>query len=261
MLKSLADLISVRSRTTRVCCFHFGRCGSTLLGNMLAGHPDIDWQGEVFHAFHERENREQTIEPFSVIEGLLSDSEFKHFGFETKFQHLNRNGLNLDFESYVSKLRQLGFEKFMVIKRRNYLRQAISVARGQATGSWHVSSKSRKPKFQPIHLDVEKISLGGKKRSLLDCFELLDQTYEEMGCIFKRLGVDHFTVHYEDDLEVDPIRGFQMTLSHLGLRFVPPEISVRKLESRSVPEIISNLSEIQDCLSGSGFEWMSRDHA
>ena len=45
------------------------------------------------------------------------------------------NGL---FPPTARVLAALGFGKFFILSRRNYLRQAISVARGQATGCWHI---------------------------------------------------------------------------------------------------------------------------
>lgn len=256
MLKILSDLIFSRTNQIRICCFHFGRCGSTLLGNMLAGHPQLDWKGEIFHAFHERENRDEVIEPFSVIQGLLAESSFRNFGFETKFQHLDCNGLNVELEAYVSSLKDLGFEKLMIIVRRNYLRQAISVARGQATGEWHVSSTDPKPEFRPIEFDIENVSLGGVNRSMIDCFDFLDRQYEFAEETFHRMGLDFLKIQYEDDLENDPISGYRKSLSWLGLRFSKPQISVRRLECRPLAHAVSNFSKVRDCLAGTKYEWM-----
>ena len=252
----LSKILPKQGAATRACCFHFGRCGSTLLGNMLAAHPQMEWKGEVFHAFHERADRSTAVKPFQTLEQLIAHSKHPHFGFETKFQHLDSNGLNLSLESYLSELKKLGFGKLIILRRQNLLRQAISVARGQATQKWHVSSKKQKPEMGLVELDIANVSLGGKNRHLLDCFKFLEQTYLDASRLFARLEWDCLQICYEKDLQQNPFDGYQLAVDYLGVPLVRPEISLQKLESRPIKKIVSNYSQLRDCLSGTEYEWM-----
>ena len=104
---------SVGDQEALVCCFHFGRCGSTLLGEMAVSHGSIDWQGELFHELHEGQDKSN---PWKHLTGPISTSEKPIFGFETKFQHLDVNGLNVPLNQYIEDLEELGFSKFIVLK-------------------------------------------------------------------------------------------------------------------------------------------------
>ena len=242
---------------SRCCCFHFGRCGSTLLGNMLRDHPDVTWAGEVFHALHENEIDIRAIQdPFQMLLGPMRESNRRAFGFETKFQHLDSNGLDISFEEYLTQLQSLNFDRFIVLRRKNYLRQAVSVARGQLTKTWHVAPEIAKPVFKPFRLDPTKIGLGGTDRELVDCFQYLDGVYQKTAEIFTRLKIDCLDLCYEDDLEIDPIIGFQKVANFLKLSSTDPEVSLQKLEARVLTEIISNYDEIRNSLVETQYSWM-----
>ncbi len=240
----------------RACCFHFGRCGSTVLGNMLNSVPNMQWAGEIFHELHESELNATPMDAIAHLRSNIPQNNKVAFGFETKFQHLDANGLNVRFVDYVDQLTELGFLKFVFLKRRNYLRQAISVARGQQTKTWHVSADAEKPNFDPVVLDLENISLGGCNRPILKCFEFLDHTYQESEHVMRSLGLDTLTLNYEDDLEPNPDHGFRRICDYMGLPYNPTPCSVQKLESRPIPEIVSDFDKINSCLSGTPYQWM-----
>jgi hypothetical protein len=256
MFEYLSRLIGARHKAERICCFHFGRCGSTLLGNMLQSHPQIEWAGELFHAHHERKDRSVELRPFELLKNRIAHSAFRHFGFETKFQHLDSNGLQLDLEAYLLQLNKLGFRKFIVLKRNNYLRQAISVARGQISSMWHVPIKDMVPETEPLYLDTVCVSLGGRNRSILDCFQFLDQSYSDAMDTLRRLSFCLCELCYEEHLQEQPLEGYRLVMDFIRVPYVRPEISVRKLESRPVNQIVSNFDELVRCLKGTKHEWM-----
>ncbi len=224
---------------------------------MLNAHPELDWKSEVFHSFHEStESQPSGQDPFEILHRSIRDSESLHYGFETKFQHLDSNGLDIDFAGFLAKLQELGFQKYILLERKNYLRQAISVARGQLTKIWHVSQDQAEPLFSEFELDLESISLGGTNRKLEECFEFLDHTYQETTRVIEKSGVPLLHLTYENDLERDAEIGLGKTLSFLGLKKIKPNVSLRKLDSRPVSEMISNHDQLQDRLSKTRYRWM-----
>lgn len=224
---------------------------------MLNSHPNIAWKSELFHPLHENTiSIEDGDEPFSLLTGPLGDCRSRVFGFETKFQHLDENGLNVGLNEYLEGLQQLGFNKFILLERKNYLRQAISVARGQLTKTWHVSYSDEKPEFPVFELDVSKVGLGGHNRQLIDCFEFLQDSYENAEQALRSMKNDFLRLSYEDDLELNAGMGLKKTLSFLGVKQIEPSFSLRRLDSRPVSQMISNWKQVFEQLRGTPFEWM-----
>ncbi|MEM9941216.1 MAG: hypothetical protein AAF939_06465 [Planctomycetota bacterium] len=221
---------------------------------MLNSHPQIKWLGEVFHEAHESNESLPSSVQLAKLADQLKGGQCT--GIETKFQHLDENGLHLDLESLLNELKRLGFHKWIVLRRRNYLRQAISVARGQITGQWHVATASNKTDYRPFALDVEKISLGGRNRSILKCFDDIDQVYRRTETTFSELGLDALWIEYESDLENEPMVGFKKVIGFLGLSNFSPDVSLQKLESRPIEQVISNFEEVTSALQHSRYAWM-----
>lgn len=227
---------------------------------MLNSHPDIDWKSELFHPVHEKEMSPAELgDPFEFIQSAAVGSAKRTFGFETKFQHLDSNGLDIDFGVFLFRLNAIGFTKFILLERKNYLRQAISVARGQLTKTWHVSEKDAKPNFQPFQFDVDQVGLGGKNRSLIECFKFLESYYQIVLEIFQQCGMEFLHLKYEDDLEGDATIGFSKAICYLDLPTASVTASLQRLDNRSVAEMISNFDEVCGILRGTHFEWMCKE--
>lgn len=228
---------------------------------MLNAHTQIEWRGELFHPLINKPDQLDWIStPLDLLTHPLNDSPSHVFGFETKFQQLGRNGLDLEFNTFVDRLNELGFDKFILLKRNNYLRQAISVARGRQTGQWHYSRDQPKPQFEPLTLDINAIKLCGQNRELLESFEYLDQTYEQA---YDLLKAKHETLvlEYEVDLEHDPNLGFEKAIRFLELPNEKANASVRKLGGAAIPSMLTNYQAVQDRIAKTRYAWMLGDLA
>ena len=133
------------------------------------------------------------------------------------------------------------------MSRSNYLRQAISDARGQLTIAWHVPANHNIPKHPPLELDRDHLALGSRH---------LDETYQRTELFLKDSELDYLHLNYERDLEEDATRGFNKSIDFLGLASIKPPISLQKLEERAVSDIVSNYSAIQSRLKNTPYEWM-----
>lgn len=241
-----------KQSTVRACCFHFGRCGSTLLANMAASHPKIAWHGEVLHEYHQ--SKSKTGDPWRLIFRPLEDCRFRVFGFETKFQHLDQNGLDIGFADFIQRLREHDFEKFIILRRENMLRQVVSIARGRQTGQWHFKTTDNRPPPIGVRLDLERVFLGGKPRPLLDCFKFAEDRYQEATTILD--STDPLLLTYESDLQNWPAEGMTRLAEFLGVRNHRPTTDLQKIEARPLAEILENFEEVASVLAGTQFEWM-----
>ncbi|NEQ34055.1 MAG: hypothetical protein F6K04_24205 [Leptolyngbya sp. SIO4C5] len=86
----------------RIAMLHYGRCGSTVLGDLLGQHPDIFWDSEVFERLYTQQLWESRWlkEPLSLLRlrvGLAWLTRRQCYGFETKCHpayHLRKAILN-----------------------------------------------------------------------------------------------------------------------------------------------------------------------
>lgn len=130
-----------------VALFHIGRSGSTMLGDLLDQHSAIAWDGEIYeHAFQRVERKtgplflssdtsllELCMQPWSellppdaleYLQERIALTQKSVYGFEVKFFHLRFFGMSL--VDYVEGLKNLGFDAFVILKRRNLLRAIVS---------------------------------------------------------------------------------------------------------------------------------------
>lgn len=237
----------------RLCCFHFGRCGSKLIANMVGSHPDVDWKGELFHDLHE--SQDQVENPWASFDESISHSRHPIVGFEAKFQHLDSNGLNLPLPEFIYRLKKRNFSHFIVLKRKNYLRQAISVARGQASQRWHFANSQPEPEFTAVLLDPQLVSLGGENRTILECFRFLDSTYEEIVQALE--STTYLFLNYEEDFQDDATVGYNKITQFLEIRPQQnPQCITHRINKESTRHSLSNFETIEKLLCGTPYEWM-----
>lgn len=136
--------------------FHTGRCGSAVLGYMLAAQGGIFWAEEIFNGTQNRYAklastpdavnhilRRSIAEPRS-LRALVRRSEYPRryrvYGFETKYlrgQDLCQGWINLGLPEYIALLDSHGFDQFIVLHRHNHLRMLVSWEVARTTGVWH----------------------------------------------------------------------------------------------------------------------------
>lgn len=237
-----------------VAMFHIGRCGSTVLGHMLGQHPKIYWDSEIYEPFLDQQarQRERVIHPIDYLkksQPLSGKNRF--YGFEVKFFHLDL--LQIPLEEYVSRLFDLGFKHFIVLKRKNYLRTIVSSVIGHKTATWHKTTDTA-PELVPVRINPEKVCIERSEKPLLDYMKDYETGFMSLNEILKNQSVLQLT--YEDDLSEDPQKGYSRVLDFLDLDQRHVKALYKKSNPFRLDELVLNFDEVKKALKGGSYEWM-----
>jgi LPS sulfotransferase NodH len=246
--------------TRQVVMLHTGRCGSTVLADMLNQHPDVYWAGEIFARMTERHSE---VEPGpdalnAIIDksrrgGRYSGKTF--YGFELKYlpqQHLRPAYLDLRLEDCLSRLRQLRVARFIVLQRENYLRQAISVQVGREQRRWHARTTPGKP--TRIVLNLESFRPGPPQISLLDEFRSLEQHHDKLKHLLA--GDEVLYLSYERDILQDPTQAYLKCCRFLDVAPAAPQIKIARTNPFPYEAILLNMPDVAALLRNTKYAWM-----
>lgn len=244
-------------RPGNVAMFHGGRSGSTVLGLMLQETHRVLWAGELY----ETPVADQTLTaasghdaPVRYLRRHMIHAGSRYYGFEVKLQHLRM--LHLEPPEYVESLSGLGFDHFILLRRRNTLRALVSIAIAAEDGRYHQAADAP-PVLRRVVIPVEVVSPLGVKRSLIARLEHREARFSVLEHALRGRNVLHLT--YEEDVNPDPLVGYRRICSFLGME--ADDVTVRLGRTNPFPlrRIIVNLDEVQEALSGSPYEWMLDD--
>ncbi len=239
-----------------VAMLHTGRVGSTVVAKMLKQHPRLFWDGELYEKYRNENTPERhVVDDFlAVLRWRMRNTHGRTYCFETKshrLQHLKPIGL--DTNTYIGRLRAMGFSRFIVLRRKNYLRQAVSAGVGRADKRRHIQ-KGEKAKVVQIELDLEHTILSSGTIPLLQRFEEFDQLYDDFDRLLADMDVLRLT--YEDDIEQNPLVAYEKVCHFLGIPVEPASVSLRKTNPYPLSDILLNYEEVATLLRGTEYEWM-----
>ena len=235
----------------KVCLFHLGRCGSSVLADQLTQHVDICWGGEIFEKFI---YEEFTGDVREILKEQVVVTPFKTYGFEFKYlPSLHSSAIGLSLEEFIEVTKELGFDKYIILSRSNYLRRLVSMLVGVQNRRWH-AAKDQTVLVEKIEVDVDSICEGEVFKSLHEWF-----LEYEMSAEIVRRTIDNEAVlelTYEEDILADPKLAYHKVCEFLNLK--PTQTEVRYAQTNPFPldEIVVNFSEIQSALVGTKYEWM-----
>jgi hypothetical protein len=244
--------------TGHIAMFHNGRCGSTVLGNMLDQHPSIKWDGEIYEPegalYYKYGIRADAVDPVGFLRKRITEATKPRYGFEIKPYQARR--VNLPIEKLIASLDELGFKHFVMLQRRNSLRKVVSSLVAKNSSRWHVSAGSA-VSLTKIRLNVDAVRTDHTEKPLV---ELLRGYESDMRDIEWRLtGRSVLKLSYEDDIETDPQAGYRKMCGFLGVFPVPALIQLGRTTPFLLSEILENHDEVAATLRGTEFEWMIND--
>ena len=249
------DLLTAR-RAGAAVRLHQHRCGSSVVGTMLAEHPDVSWHGEVLSKdmrrwAHEHGTREGWVcDPAQVVKQHLRRVRRGWFVCEVTTHNMNR--LHLDCEQVVEMLRELGVSRFIVQERRNHLRRYISSRIAAASKNWHNEEEKQKP--TRIYLDPDDAGMDDESGPLLERLRSDTAHLQEMLRATRKYDGLHLV--YEDHVEQDPRVAYSMLCEHLDLP--AHEIAPKLVKENPFPvkDMLENYDEVAETLRGTAYEWM-----
>ena len=252
----------------RVVNWHLGRCGSSVLGSLLAQHPDVDYGNEIFSPYMPRRRGDRVL---PTIEQVVADFHGRsrrdvHL-FEVKHLPAQNLGLypSLNVADWLQKFRELGCQSHILLHRRNGLRRMVSHVRAAESGVYVASIHSQNRQPSPkLTLPLEGIRHGFEVRSLLGWLQEYERGWQQMQTLFSQCARDSsdfrwLSLTYEDDLAQSPLEGYQRVCSFLGLSTFEPDLRCRKLNPGSLSALIANWDEIRALLAPTPFAWMLED--
>lgn len=238
--------------------FHVGRCGSTVLANMLGDHSGVHWSKEIFTRFMSNQDQHGEKLVKREIRYHRSLRRSKIFGFETKYlpnQHLSEVCVAMDIKGYIKLLKQLGFNKYIILHRKNYLRRAISAEIGKKNGYWHSKEPAKNP--TKVSINISSVKTGVTDEPLLDSFRRIDENYALLQDALKEEKT--LFLNYEDHILTDPNIAYEKVCDFLGLKNEHPSIRLKRINPFNYDEVLVNFEELEKLLIDTEYEWMLED--
>jgi len=259
--RRIAGPLLSRWRPGSLALFHTGRCGSTVLTDLISQHPEVHWDGETYGRVvagikADGLNRnEVTFDPVDYVAARMKRSGRSWFGYDLKFSHVTEFGMSI--EQYIDGIEQVGVSKIIALRRRNYLRQVISACNGGRRGHFHLMQGQSRELLPPLELEPHELTVDLYNGSLLEHFRRWDDLYSLLDQL---AGTTALSLTYEDHIEHDPAVAFELVTEFLGLKPFKPTIRLQRSNPEPVSALLANYDEIHHYLASSSYAWMTEDN-
>lgn len=231
-----ADLRWIRGGQRGVLVYAQGRSGSTLLGDLLASHPQIVYEDEILY--------HPVRFPRAFVMARRAQHPWSWYAFHVKPYQLSEDQHVLDQARWLRSMVRLGW-RIVHLRRLNLVHQVISNVRAHDGGIYH--ARQRGERLGPIEVNIDQVLQYVRIRAQL-------AQVEEHALV----GLPHVAVTYEDDLL--PVAARQAALNRifdqLGLVRTPVSTDLRRLGSDRLEDIISNAVELRAALADTPYAAM-----
>ena len=236
---------------------HNGRCGSTVVGNLLAQNPNMHWASELYTPLFakwkkEHPNRfplseQKTIveKPIEFLKNSISETTKPYYGFEIKPVQLAPIGFVT--ANFLSQSFLLNFTYFILIRRKNWLRSIVSERISAKTDVWHFYREDI-AKLEKIHLPLNK------PEPLVERIEKKEIQMQEVETLLAGKNVLNLT--YEDDIEQDPQKAYRSICEFVDMEATNASVTLSKTNPFPLKDIIENFAEVKAALHNTPYEWM-----
>ena len=156
-----------------------------------------------------------------------------------------------------------GFERHLLIHRRNGLRRMVSHLMAQRTGVYvqHQDAQPRELADRQLTVDLEAIKEGVETHSLLGWLERYDHTHHELRNGLQSWCEDQrqpppLELIYEDAIEPSPQLAYGKVCAALGLESERVQVRLKRINPEPLAQLISNWDDIAALLAPTRFAWM-----
>jgi LPS sulfotransferase NodH len=245
-----------------VAMFHFGRVGSTVVSELLNQNPNIKWDNELFQILYS--NNGKLIDTkfendwLKILLNRYSRTKQKVYGFETKAiqeARLGKDFLNIDFSLYLDELTKDGMTKFIILKRKNILKQLLSIERAIQNKKFHYHKGEVKIKTK-LHFDPKRAIYGDYKGDIISVFKKLENQYEVIENELKSRKLDYLVLNYEDHIEKNPIDAYTKICDFINVAKSDVVVKQFKIGKSSLLDEISNPEALMNHLKDTPYKWM-----
>lgn len=240
---------------------HIGRCGSTVLSNMLKQHPSIHWKGEFFNKNNIQRylKKYNTDSPFRALWLKSGAAGTRSFGFEVKAHPVQHpSGINMTLQGMVEKcVSRIGCRHFILLTRDHLLRRFVSYLAGRKRKQWNFSREETVEEVK-VHVPTGTFQKWGRDLTLIEFLELFSGIRERWKSVIPE-GCDTLDLEYAHDILHHPETAYHRAVKWLRLEKHEAEIANRKLNRKPLNVLVENWDEVRDMLGGTRFEWMLSD--
>ncbi|MGF1524206.1 MAG: hypothetical protein ACFBSF_17950 [Leptolyngbyaceae cyanobacterium] len=250
-------------RPGNVAMFHMGRCGSSVLGDLLSQHPKIYWGGEIYTSRIRGWRSQKRLnnsggklalepDPLKLLQRKMLVAGANYYGCEVKFHHLSEG--NIDIADYIDYLNRRNF-LYITLVRKNFLRSIVSntIMFSSLKAKTHNRS-DEKAKLTEVKLDVKRTRYNGYEKTLFEHLEIHQRNFRDFE---KRLPAQNvLKLTYEDDISHDPRNAYQKVCKFLGVQYKDLPIRLSKTNPFPLSKILVNYEEVKDYLINTDFAWM-----
>lgn len=236
-------------REQNVCLWHAGRCGSTVLAQLISEDGRFNWKGEYLERRSmavvdgDQDPERAWLRGIRALKNELFCGDERSFGIELKLWHAVR--MKKDVASVYRTLRSLGFNHHIILERLNYLRIYLSGRVRVASGVTHTTTDENVFKDR-IVVDTEVA---------LKEVAICDQFYKRLKAL---LPPDRLYLCYEDHISKDPTVAYRLLLDFFQL---PSNgkgtVRLRKTNARPARDLVANWSEVVSAFRQSPYAWMT----
>jgi hypothetical protein len=246
-------------RPGNMVMFHVGRSGSTVLSETSKQHPRIYWDGEIYEKLFQKwermdggiEAQAAQADPLGFLKQRMLRAGRKYYGFEVKFFHLRRLGVELP--DFIAGLREAGVTHFIILERKNYLRKIVSSVVAHQKKRFHMAAEV-KTNLNLVHLDIQNIEIDRDRKPLQDFMQDYHSSFQELKQILAEENTLYLT--YEEDVQFDPQVGYQRLCRFLDLEPSPASVPFGRINPYLLRDMLTNYHQVEEALKDSPYEWM-----
>ena len=245
--------------------WHIGRCGSSVLGSLLAQHPLIAYSNEIYSRYMPRRRGRLSLPAIDSVLELAAKTALEDQLHFIEVKHLPDQNIGLypqlEVQDWLNFFFTQGYKQHLLMCRRNGLRRIFSHLRAAQSGQYVLGSSSSVAQSLPITIPLKGIVHGFGTRTLLGWLEEYERGHKVMQDCLEAMRKSHpgfswLELVYEDQIEPDPYIAYRDVCSFLGLAFVDVGLQQRKINAGSLADLIANFEEVRECLSPTRFAWM-----
>ncbi|WP_299964521.1 hypothetical protein [uncultured Roseobacter sp.] len=256
----LRGLPAARNRPGVVLMLHVGRCGSTVLANLLGQNPDVYWDGKLprkAKQLYGDSVRKFDYAAWTKAQFAISGDRF--YGFEFKIladQYPAVFGTNT--AEFLSACQRIGVTHYILLTRRNTLRHVVSHYASKSRGNWHAGA-GETVKKKEFTLDIDGITTGGAPgRPIVEYLQEVETAHDQVRSLLA--DQPFLEIEYERDIDAGGAeQAYGQICSFLGIEPGEVHIQNRKMNPFPLDTVLINYGEVAEALAGTKFAWMARD--